>query len=347
MYNYVDMAVARFEQYGISIGLYMPDQVITNKTIASWNVTSQSGKKLKEEDILKRTGIKERRVGAEWETIGYMAKQASMQALGDSQNIDLVLAATSYPTGTNLAYATREGLNLPNCPVMEIGAACSGFTRGLNYLFENRKDFDEARVLFVTSEKYSPTLAPLKDGGSKTDPSLAQTLFSDGAVAMVFTFGKNLSVLSSSNFKFPNEYSHLIKMPINRILIKQPYIEEEVCLSEKYFEQDGKKVFDAVIRNVPTLVLDEIRRSSLETSDIRWVIPHQGSGHMVDALGRLLQKEELAVFEDYREGNLSSASVPKALMSALSVGSIERGDNLVLAGFGAGIFASTSVVKVG
>jgi 3-oxoacyl-[acyl-carrier-protein] synthase III len=339
------MALNRVERFGLSFGEYIPAEEILNDYFAG--LQTASGRVLDAKSILKRTGVERRFVANNCETTLKMASAASGMALEPQKSVDLVLAATSYPIGENLAQAVVDELGLPKTQVMEIGAACSGFTRGLNYLHENQKQFTGARVLFVTSERYSSTLAPLKNGGSSLDPSLAQTLFSDGAVAVVFTYNGTLSTLSSTNHRFPQDLAGLIKMPINRGLIKEPYIEEPVCPSERYFEQDGRKVFEEVIKRIPSAVLEEITKSGLQPSDIKWVVPHQGSGHMVDSLAKRLEVEGLNVFKDYKEGNLSSASIPRGLMRLVSQGDVETGSNLVLAGFGAGLFASTAVIRIG
>ena len=90
--------------------------------------------------------------------------------------------------------------------------------------------------------------------------------------------------------------------------------------------------------------MNSIKGAKLEPRQIKMVIPHQASRHMIDALAKRLPA--LDFYRDLEDGNWSSASIPKAMARALDEGAIGTGDKLVLAGFGAGLFASVAVVQL-
>lgn len=329
----------------ISFGISLPKRIRTNAEIESWEVRTPGGNVLTASSIANRTGVLQRYV-AEDETPLSMGLVAAKSALKKRGCIDTVLVSSSYPQGVNLADETRKALNLSADTEIEIGAACSGFVYGLTYLKKNEQRFKDKKILFVSTEKYSPTLADLRTDGTEVDPSLAQTIFSDGAVAMVFTYGKDVEVLSYVNYQFPEDVSQCLRMPIDSALIRYPYLEQPVpqSISGK-FEQDGAKVYTAVRDSIPALVKKAVEDAGLSSSDIDLVIPHQGSKRVVEGLSK--QLPDYAFSYDMADGNFSSASIPKALMLAIDRGDVKRGGTVVLAGFGAGLFASVAVVRLG
>ncbi len=326
----------------ISFGLYIPQKTLTNREIESWHIRTPGGNLLTAGDILKRTGVERRHVATKSETVEQMALIALEEAMKKKRNAGLIIATTSYPD-RNLSQSLVNAKNYFPLLNIDIYAACSGFTRGLSFIKAHEMDFMGHSVLIVASEKYSDKVFDLRKG-AESDPSLAQTIFSDGAVAIHFVYGKDLRILSAKNQRLPSELAGSIRMPIDRSRMKPIYIEEPVPQSQSgKFEQDGRTVYRAVIDNVPRLIRETIKAARLREGDIKLVIPHQGSGHIVEGLQDRLPN--LNVFRDVSDGNFSSASIPKALYKAREEGLIHRGDKVVLAGFGAGLFASVVVVE--
>lgn len=327
----------------ISFGLYLPERAITNEEMASWNLTTNTGRLITARTILFATGVEKRRVADEEETPFFMGLNAAQQAL-NGKKPDAVIVSTSFPVGLNVSQRISDELGFSPDFHLDVHAACSGFTRSLAYLKEREQEFNGKRILLVATEKYSPFLHDLKTEGRNSDPSLAQTLFSDGAFAIFFEFGKDIQILSAVNHRFPEEFSNLIKMPVDQDLMAPPFINEPIPVSRK-FEQQGREVVALIRDNIKPLIEDAMRQANLKTSDIKMVFPHQGSRLTTKTVAETMN--EYPVYEDYSEGNFSSGSIPKALMKAIKQGEIKRGDNLVLAGFGAGMFASVVVVRLG
>ncbi len=335
----------------VVFGIYLPKTILTNQDLESWNIKSKpNGKPKTARSILEITGIETRRVANDKETPLEMGLSAAQQAL-NGEKADVVIVSTSFPVKFNISQRISERLGLTPESHLDVHAACSGFTRSLAYLKKNEQQFNGKRILLVTTEKYSPHVHDLRRiEGVAADPSLAQTLFSDGAYAVLFEFGKDMKILSAVNYSFPEKVSNFIKMPVDPKFMVLPYINEPVPYPESHkFEQDGKEVLSTVSANIWSLIDEAVRRANLAPSDIKRVFPHQGSKPMTQAIIRAKMDgyDDGIVDEDYQEGNFSSASIPKALMKAVNRGEIKRGDNLVLAGFGAGMFASIAVVRLG
>ncbi len=133
-------------------------------------------------------------------------------------------------------------------------------------------------------------------------------------------------------------------MPIDYAAVRHPALVINVPSDTDKFWMDGGGVFKAVVRTLPNMIMSTIKEAKLEPNQIRLVIPHQASKPMLNGIAEKLPSLEL--YHDLEEGNFSSASILKALGKALEQGALRRGDRLVLAGFGAGLFASVVVIQL-
>lgn len=337
------------------IGKYFPNHhnPLTNAIIAGWNLMTRSGP-VTEKSLHDRNGIELRYVASEDETVVDMGEKAALDLKIDLKDTDFVMVSTSFPCGVNVASEIAKRLNLPKViphspkHVRDIYAACSGFVRGLDYLKEHEETFKGKKILFIASEKYSPYLADLEKGGIETDPSMAQTLFSDGAIAFHFTYGEDIEILAASTHVFPH-IRNILKMPVDTQVMVEPYTYEPVEISERYFQQQGPKVFETVAKEIPIFTLNWLVNLGFDPSRIDHIVPHQGSGRMVSKLQEQFEKvfnRQLQVTNDAREGNFSSGSIPKALAKLEENGQIDPKKVILLVGFGAGAGLLASIAAV-
>lgn len=336
--------VERVTLDNITFGIHLPKKIITNEDIEKWEIQTRSGL-LTADDIQRRIGIKRRFIADPTESPIEMGVQAAI-ATENLRDVTAIIVSTSYPIGKNVSEEIGRHLQLQPKFHLDIHAACSGFVRALAYMQEHERKFNNKRVLLVATEKYSHTLADLSNGGLAIDPSMSQTIFSDGAVASVFEFGKGIRILGYENTKLPEELDNCLCMPINSDLMVEPCIKVSIPnASSGYLEQDGPRVFKAILKYVPTLNNKLVGNSGLAPSDIKLVIPHQASGRMIEGLKERMP--DYTFFNDLEDGNFSSASIPKALMRAVREGKIQRGDKILLSAFGAGLYASSAIVELG
>ena len=88
------------------------------------------------------------------------------------------------------------------------------------------------------------------------------------------------------------------------------------------------------------------KREFLVNDDIELIIPHQANLRIIEAAARGLKMpmERFVVNLD-KYGNTSTASIPLAAAEAAADGRLQRGDNVVLVGFGAGLTWGSAVVR--
>lgn len=339
---------------GFSIEVYRPQYALTNEEMQSWNIVTGNGRPRTAAHILDKIGSTHRYVADDSETVVRMGAEAAHKALKGKNSVDFVMVSSGFPTGEDLSQkiGSELGLHLGEDEGLNIHMACSGYAAGLLYLHKNRERFDGARILLLNSEKYHTHLADLrKPDGVKRDPSLAQTIFSDGAVASVFTYGKDIEVLGAKKITpddLPDEVNEHIRMPIDENLITGVSITTPIpeSLTGKV-SQDGPGVFRTMMSIVPTLATEAVEASGLSEEEIKMAIIHQGSKRMTQGLEEKFAGRFGEVAHDYHEGNFSSGSIPKQLGILFESGRINPGDNLLLAGFGGGLMGVSLVVKMG
>jgi len=328
----------------LSFGIYLPKKFITNEEIAKWGIITPNGNPLTAQDIQRRIGIKRRFIAGPDESVTDMGIKAALAA-GNLEDVTAIIVSTSYPIGENVSEAI--GRHLPKQPEfhLDIHAACSGFVRAFSFLKEHERKYNNKRVLLVATEKYSHTLTSLENGGIPIDSSMAQTIFSDGAVAIFFTYGRDVQVLAHESRKLPAESDCYIRMPIDENLRTDPSLAIPIPNSTNgKLQQEGPKVIEAIFQSVPDLNKSVIEKSGIRPSDVRLLIPHQASGRMIPWLTKGMP--EYNIFTDMDDGNFSSASIPKAWARAIKEGRVQRGDTILLSGFGAGLYASSAVVQL-
>lgn len=330
---------------GIRFSIYLPENVVTNDDLEKEGILSLSGKPLTSKRIENITGIMSRRVASEEESSLFMAQKVFGEIL-QGQPPDAVMTSTSYPTGVNFSSEILGmfGIDNPDIHVMDFFAACSGFARQLKYIHDNIDFFQGKDVVLINTEKYSHTLKGLE-----------KAIFTDGAIASRFTVGKDLVIRDSYSVlreHLSEDVNLYIQMPIDRSLMVEPFIEEYVPepvngRDPTKFYQNGEGVKQAVLTTLPGVIrsldAEYLKNSRNGNKPARKLIPHQGSKQIVDReIARSLP--EYDVIKDYEDGNASSMSLPRAMMRLVERDEIERGEEMLLAGFGAGMHMT--VVKL-
>lgn len=101
---------------------------------------------------------------------------------------------------------------------------------------------------------------------------------------------------------------------------------------------NGREVFKFAISIIPKVVNKLLENSGEDISNIKYIIPHQANLRIIeDAAKKLnINKDKFYInLESY--GNTSAASVPIALSEAVKKGLINKGDKIILVGFGGGL----------
>ncbi len=125
---------------------------------------------------------------------------------------------------------------------------------------------------------------------------------------------------------------------------KNPMTSESLANGDHYLRMDGKSVFKWAVRTVTQSIDVVLKSAGMTVDDIPLFILHQANQRILDSVAeKLAIPKERMYCNVQKYGNTSAASIPLALDEALSEGLINRGDTIMLSGFGAGLTWGTSL----
>ena len=283
-----------------------------------------------DEWIAERTGIRARHLAGE-ETTTSMAAAAARKALEDSglraEDIGLLIVATiSADTETpSTACRVQAELGASGALAFDINAACSGFLYAVHIADAFIKSGCCRNALIVGAE----TLSKLVDW---TDRSTC-ILFGDGAGAAVLQASEKGGVLSRSLGSDGSRWEVLFcgGRPNGNPLCK-------AAGQPGYMHMDGQAVFKFAVRTVPVCVEDVLQKAGVSGDEVKYFILHQANSRIIQSVAkRLGQPEDKFPMNLDQCGNTSAASLPILLAQMNEQGRLQKGDKLVLSGFGAGL----------
>lgn len=336
---------------GLYFCSYLPENFLTNKDLASWGVKTPSKRVLTDADFLNKTGVEKRYVASEEDTVqemGYKASKPIIEATG--REIDAILYSTTYAQGIDLAKDLADSLDIKAKITVNFHVACSGTAAIFSFL---QKHPEIQSALIIGSENNQKQLRDLRSG--KGDPSLSQSIFSQGAFAMHVKPGKNFTVIYSKDYQFPNGGERCIRIPFDYSLVKGNSVVAEMPASpDGKFWMNGMRVLRTVetLSDLMAQTISEAKKQGLIDEDIFPVInPHQSTIMMLNGIKEKLPPalQENFIF-DLTEGNFSSASNIKSLYVAMKSGKIKEGDYVLNNGFGAGnpgMISINNLIKLG
>jgi 3-oxoacyl-[acyl-carrier-protein] synthase-3 len=309
----------------VGTGSFLPEQVVTNEDLVSLGSDPQW--------LFKRTGIRARRHAPVEMATSDMAVAAARRALEASETgreeIDLVVLATLSPDQLMPATATavQDQLGL-QCAAMDVSAACAGFTYALVTAMQFVATGCSHRALVIGSDTNSRVLDP-------TDKT-TYPLFGDGAGAVVLAPGSREQGALSYTLGADGSKVDLLSRPTGGS--QRPFDPNGENDGSWFMQMNGRAVFKWAVRVVEDSSREVLRAAELEVSQVDWWILHQANERIIDAAidGLEVSPEKVIKHMD-RYGNTSAGSIPIALDETVRAGKIERGQIVLMSGFGSGL----------
>jgi 3-oxoacyl-[acyl-carrier-protein] synthase-3 len=322
------------------VGGYVPPGRRTNRDLATqFGVT--------EEQIVKLTGICERRLATPEEATSDLALLAAQAALDNAsvvaEEIDCLIVATASadyvtPAAANLV---QHRLGLRPVPAYDLNAGCTGSL----YAMITGAGLIGAGICRTVLVIGAELVSRLRD-----DQDMETTLvFGDGAGAVVLQAADTEQCgrlrLLSHVWASDGEKALVIQVPAGGS--RRPASHETVEKREHFLRMQGGSVFRFAVRTLPALVTEVLARAGRCLDDLALLIPHQANRRIIDAAAERLSlaPEKILVNID-RYGNTSAASVLLALEEAYQHGRLHPGDTVVLASFGAGLTWAAVALEV-
>ncbi|MGB7550295.1 MAG: beta-ketoacyl-ACP synthase III [Chromatiaceae bacterium] len=311
----------------LGTGSYLPKKILTNKDIEEIVDTT-------DEWIFDRTGIRQRHVVVEGETcsdLAVAAARAAMEAAGvDPSEIDLIVLATTTPDQIfpSTACIIQPRLGIRGVPAFDIQAVCAGFVYALSVADQFIRTGSAKRALVIGAD----TMSRLLDWQDRS----TCILFADGAGAVVLGAAEEPGIIST-HISADGAYKDLLQVPkgIGRGGCEDPYL-----------EMRGNEVFRWAVSTLGRIVDETLEANGMTKSDIDWLVPHQANIRIIQATARRLDLPmEQVVVTVADHGNTSAASIPLALDTAVRDGRIQRGQTILMEGFGGGFTWGTVLAR--
>lgn len=309
------------------VGMYIPEKVYDNAYMESIVDTD-------DEWIVRRTGIKERHVSADDEYTTDMATVAAKRAIENAgltaEDIDLIMLATVTPDyfTPSCACVVQRNIGAVNAAAFDYNAACSSFITGLVIADQ-----------FIGMGTYKNILLICADCLTKaTDYKDRATcvLFGDAAGAAVLSADSERAGILASEIGADGSGCDSITSLAFRN--DEEEVEKRVGHRKDTIWMAGQSVMKFAVKAMADSSDAVLKKAGLTYDDVKLVIPHQANYRIVDSAVKRMGVDKSKVFLHLEKfGNTSASCIPVALAEAVEEGLIERGDKIILVGFGGGL----------
>ena len=314
----------------IGTGSCLPEAIVTNDYLSTIMDTS-------DEWISSRTGIKERHLVKE-ETTASLSLEAGRRALAEAgvapEELDMIIVGTltgDYITPST-ACEVQAGLGAVNAVAFDINAACAGFLFSLHTVNAYIQCGMCRTALLIGAE----TLSRIMDWGDRS----TCVLFGDGAGAAVVQAQEGgLIAYDQGSDGEKGEYLACRNRTNNN-----PLVQTEKNYS--YTQMDGQEVYKFAVTYVPNSIHKVLEKAGLQPEDIKYYLLHQANLRIIQAVAKRLKisLDRFPISLDHC-GNVSAASVPILLDDVNRKGMLQKGDKIILSGFGGGLTWGTCLIE--
>lgn len=308
----------------LGAGHYLPEKIVTNADIVAMGLDTS------DDWIVERTGIRQRHIASETETVTMMGAAAAKFAIADAglecHDIDQIIVATTTPDHPGFPSAACEiqhVLGLGPCGAFDVAAACSGFVYAMQLANQAVLTGQSRHTLVVAADRLSHYV-------DWTDRGIC-VLFGDGAGACVVGPSPSEHGIIATRCYADGAQGPILKM------------DPMATQSNPQIYMEGRAVFKTAVNHIVPSVRAIVEDNQYKVSDVDWFVPHQANLRIMDPARQKLgiAPDKMLVNVD-RCGNTSAASIPIALSEAAS--QFNSGDMLAMIGFGAGFTWATGLI---
>jgi 3-oxoacyl-[acyl-carrier-protein] synthase-3 len=297
-----------------------------------------------DEWIATRTGIRQRFLAREQDSLASLAVSAGRSALAMAQveplAVDLIILATSTPDDLfGSAAQVQAQLGATRAVAFDLTAACSGFLFALVTAAQYIRTGTFETVLVIGAD----VLSRWVDWQDRR----TCVLFGDGAGATVLRAADRDRLLGFE-MRSDGTQSDCLTLPYQSS--QQPLVADKSVQQGGFqtLTMNGKEVYRFAVKRVPEILEKALFHAGLTPENIDWLLLHQANQRILDAVAERLQVPPERVISNMdRHGNTSAASIPIALDESVRAGKIQAGDIIASSGFGAGLSWGAAIFEWG
>lgn len=306
-------------------GSALPKKVVTNDDLAKVIDTS-------DEWIFARTGIHQRHVADETETIETLGAAAAEKALEmagvSAEEIGLIVFGTCTDGNVtpSAACQVQALIGAVNAVAFDINAACSGFLYSLRTAEGLLKTGLAKKALVIGGDLVTHYL----DWQDRT----TCVLFGDAVGAVVLETTEDESK------------GDILGSALGADGVKGHNLTGRTDPDDHFLSMNGQEVFRFAVRTVPLCIEEALRNAGVDKKDVSAYVLHQANSRIIEAvakyLGEPLDKFPMNLSDT---ANTSAGSIPTLFDRLNREGRFKRGDILVLSGFGGGLTWGATVIR--
>lgn len=307
----------------VGYGSYLPDRIMTNQDFEKIMDTS-------DEWIVQRTGMRERHLAADNETVVTMAAIAAQRALNNSgltiDDIDLVIVATTSPEldFPSVGCQVLGKLNATKTPAaFDVRGACTGYIYALHCARAFFAAGIHNRIMIIGAEKMSRFI-------DWNDRSTA-VLFGDGAGALIFerSTSSYTGIIDTVVMADGRLFDMLHGTPDHKIAM------------------NGPETYKKAVTLMPEAASYIMEHAGITADNVDWIIPHQANLRIIQSGAQRLgfPLEKILVTVD-KHANTSGASGVLAMAYAFDNGLLKNGQLVLYPAFGSGLTWGAALIRV-
>jgi 3-oxoacyl-[acyl-carrier-protein] synthase III len=306
-----------------SFGRYLPKTIITNNDLSEIVDTD-------DEWIYSRTGIRQRYISTNENTSELCAKVAEiiMKNAGlHADDIDIIIVATMTPDYLcpSTASIVQGKIGAKNAFAFDINSACSGFVFAISVAEKYIRSGCYKNAIVVGGE----VLSKLVDYKDRT----TCVLFGDGAAGVFIQKSETNCFIAEDLRSDGSKYKTLTarNIPVNNL-------RSTADAENQFLKMDGKSIYDFAIKNIPKSINDVLYKAEQDLNDVKYIVLHQANYRISASIAKKMKIPMDKFYTNMdKYGNTSSASIPIALSEMHDLGMLEKGDKIIISGFGAGL----------
>jgi 3-oxoacyl-[acyl-carrier-protein] synthase-3 len=276
-------------------------------------------------------GIKERRIlekGKASSDAGYEAVKLLLEKTNTSPDeVDLLICATvtpdmQFPATANIIC---DKIGIKNAFSYDINAGCSGFLYALSTASKFVESGRYKKVVVVGAEKMSSIVD-----------------YTDRTTCPIFGDGAGCVLLEPTEEDYGIIDEILQSDGVGRIHLHQkaggslkPASFETVAAREHFIYQEGQAVFKWAVSKMADVSVEIMKRNGITPETLAWLVPHQANMRIIEATAnRMGITKDKVMINIQKYGNTTAATLPLCLFEWEP--QLRKGDNIILAAFGAG-----------
>lgn len=306
-------------------GSALPERSVTNDELARTVDTS-------DEWIRSRTGIGARHIAGPEEDLDVLGARAAEQALKmagiGAEELGLIIygTATAGNVTPSTACRVQARIGAVNAVCFDLNAACSGFLYSM-YTAESLMRMGRCRYALII-------------GGDMVTRYLN---WEDRSTCVLFGDAAGAAVLAATE---DADAGDILSFSIGSNGAKGEVLSCRTLPEDHFLTMNGQEVFRFAVRTVPACIQDALDKAGHAKEDVKYFVLHQANARIIEAAAkRLGMPADRFPMNLADTANTSAGSIPVLLDQMNRDGRLERGDLLVLSGFGGGLTWGAAVLR--